>query len=119
MNRIKDHDNLLLMQNLSNDDRTNLSKCFEQIVDGFCEEKAIKEITSFNKVKSIFHDEFHESFLCIVSTLLFKFLINKGVVHIFKPRTPLAIPCYIDWHKTKREWEKLVKEIEWEYLLRK
>ena len=97
--------NLLLMKNLINDSRTNLSQWFEKIVDKFCEEQAIEECTSFDEIKSIFHDDLHKCFLCTVPTFVFKFLIDNGVADIVKPIPPLAIPCYTDWHKRKREWE--------------
>lgn len=96
MIRINDHDNILLMKKLSNDGRTNLSKWFTKIIDEFCEDKAIKEKTSFNEIKSRFHDDFHEICFCIVPTLLFKFLINEGVAYIAEPRPLLDIPCYIE-----------------------
>ena len=42
----------------------NLSKWDEQIVDDFYEEQAIDETTSFDKIKSHFHDDFHKSLFC-------------------------------------------------------
>lgn len=81
-----------LMHTLRNDRRTNLSKWVEQIVDDFCEEQAINKRDSFDNIKDHFHDDFHESFLCTVPTLLFKFLTDKGVAHIVEPRPPLVEP---------------------------
>ena len=70
-------------------------------------------MTSFDQIKSIFHNDFHESFVCTIPTLLFKFLIDKDIAHIVKPRPPLSIPCCTIWNTRKREWEKLIKEREW------
>ena len=75
------------MHMLTNSGRTNLLEWVKNIVDNNCEEKAIDEITSYDIIKDRFHDNFHESFLYIVLTLLFKFLIDKGVAHIFEPRS--------------------------------
>ena len=119
MTKIKDWNNMLLMHKLSNNGQINLSKWFEKIVDDFCEEKEIEEHTSFNHVKYRFHDDLHDSFLCTIFTLLFKFLIDKGVTHIINPRLPLAIPYCTDWLQRKRDWEKFIKECEWEYFLSK
>ena len=83
-----------LMHTVRNGGRTNLSEWSKQIVDNFCKEQAINERASFDNIKSRFHDNFHESFLCTIPTLIFKFLINKGVAHIVKPRPPLVEPCY-------------------------
>lgn len=105
--------------NLSNSGRTNLCEWFEKIVNKFYEEQAIKECMSFDKINSKFHDDFHESFLCTIPTMLFKFLIDKGVAHIVKPRPPLAIPYFAYWHTIIREWEIFIKEREWEYFLSK
>ena len=71
--------------------------------DNFCEEQAIEECTLFDDVKYRFHDYQNYSFLCTIPTLLFKFLIDKGVAHIVEPQHPIAIPCSIDWHQRKRD----------------
>jgi len=71
-----------LMHMLWNSGRTNLSEWVEQIVDYFCEEQAIDERASFDNIKSCFHNDFHESFLCTILNLISKFLIDKGMAHI-------------------------------------
>ena len=53
----------LLMQKLSNGGQTNLYEWFEKNVDELYEEQAIEECTSFDEIKYIFHDEFHEIFV--------------------------------------------------------
>ena len=80
------------MHTLQNGGRTNFSEWFEQIVYEFCEEQAIDKRDSFDNVKIHFHDELHESFICTIPTLLFKFLINKGLSHIVEPRPPVVEP---------------------------
>jgi hypothetical protein len=59
--------------------KSNLYEWFEKIINDFYEEQAIEEQTSFDEIKSRFYDDFHKIFFCIVPTLLFKFLIDKGV----------------------------------------
>jgi hypothetical protein len=39
-----------------------MSKWFEGVVDNFCEEQAIEEITSFDEIKHKSQDDFHKSF---------------------------------------------------------
>ena len=73
------------MHTLWNSGRTNLSEWAKQIVDEFYEEQAIDEGVSFDNIES----HFHESFLWTTLTLLFKFLIDKGVAHIVEPQPPL------------------------------
>ena len=80
------------MHTLKNGNKTNLSEWVEHIVDNFCEEQAIDERASFDNIKYNFHDDFHERFLCTVSTLLFKFIIDKSVAQIVEPRPPLIEP---------------------------
>ena len=105
--------NQQLMHTLRSGGRTNLSKWVEQIVDNFCEEQAIDERTSFDNIKNHFHDDFHESFLCTVLTLLFKFLIDKGITHIVKPRPPLVEPRFDNDIKRISRWEKFIENQEW------
>ena len=81
-----------LLHKLTNGGRTNLLEWVENIIDNFCEEQAIDERTSYDSIKDQFHDDFHESFLCTIPTLLFKFLIDKDVAHIVEPRPPLVKP---------------------------
>ena len=65
--------NQQLLHKLTNSGRTNLSKWKENIIDNFCKEQAIDERTSYDNIKIIFHDDFHENSLCTIPTLLFKF----------------------------------------------
>ena len=81
-----------LMHMLPNGGRTNLAEWVEQIVNEFCEERAIDERSSFDSIKNHFHDDLHEIFLYTIPTSLFKFLIKKGIPHIVKPRPPLVEP---------------------------
>lgn len=85
MTEIEKLDDQLLLHKLSNSSRTNLSKWFEGIVDDFCKEQVIEERTSIDEVKQRFHDDFHDSFLCIFLKPLFKFPIYKGIAHIVEP----------------------------------
>ena len=65
------------MHTLQNGGKGNLLEWAKRIVDEFCEEQAIDERASFDNVKSRFHDDLHEIFLCTIPTFLFKFLIGK------------------------------------------
>ena len=98
---------------LRNSGRTNLSKWVEQIVDRFCKEQDIDERDSFDNIKSHFHDNLHAIFLCTISTLIFKFLINKRIAHIVEPRPPLVEPQSNKDREHIKRWEKFIKNQEW------
>ena len=78
-----------LLEKLIRGGQTNLSEWFEKIVDDFYEEQAFEDRTSVETVKEKFYTNFTEQFLCSLPTLLFKFLIEKGVAHIVEPRPSL------------------------------
>ena len=78
-----------LLEKLIRRGRTNLSEWFEKIADDFCEEQAVEDRTSVETVKEKFYTDLTEQFMCSLPTLLFKFLIEKGVRHIVEPRPPL------------------------------
>ena len=82
----KDQD---LLEKFIRGGRTNLSEWFENITDEFYEEQAVEERTSVESVQKIFYIDLTEQFLCSLPTLLFKFLIEKGVVHIVEPHSSL------------------------------
>ena len=63
-----------------------MSEWFEKITDDFCEEQAVEDRTSVETVKEKFYTNLTEQFLCSLPTLMFKFLIEKGVGHIVEPR---------------------------------
>ena len=68
-----------LLEKLIRGGRTNLSKWFKKIVDDFCKEQAVEDRTSVETVKEKFYTDLTEKFMCSLLTLLFKFLIKKGV----------------------------------------
>ena len=78
-----------LLEKLIRGGRTNLSEWFEKITCEFCEEQAIEERTSVETIQKKFYTNLTEQFLCSLLTLLFKFLIEKGVGHIVEPRSSL------------------------------
>ena len=97
-----------------------MSEWFEKITNNFYEEQAVEDRTSVETVKEKFYTYFTEQFLCSLSTLLFKFLIEKGAGHIVEPRPPLCEqPSNTNWAKKQRKWEKFIAEREWEYFLSK
>lgn len=98
------------MHTLKNGGRTNLSEWVEHIVNNFCEEQAIDERASFNNIKDHFHNDFHKSFLYTVLTLLFKFLIDKGVAHIVEPIPLLVEPRSDNDKKRISRWNKFIEE---------
>ena len=109
-----------LLDKLIRGRRTNLSEWLEKITDDFCEEQAVEDRTSVETVKAKFYTDFTEQFLCSLSTLLFKFLIENGAGHIVEPRPPLCEhPPNTNWVEKQRKWEKFIAEREWEYFLRK
>ena len=81
-----------LLEKLIRGGRTNLSEWFENITDEFYEEQAIEEITSVETIQKKFYIDLTEQFLCSLLTLLFKFLIEKGVGHIVEPCPLLRKP---------------------------
>ena len=97
------------MHTVWNSRKTNLSEWTEQIVDDFYEKHAIDERDSVDNIKKWFHDDFYETFLCTMPTLLFKFLIDKGIAHIVKPRLPLLEPRSNNGRECIIRWEKFVK----------
>ena len=62
-----------------------MSEWFKKITNDFCEEQAVEDRTSVETVKEKFYTDLTKQFLCSLLTLLFKFLIEKGVGHIFEP----------------------------------
>ena len=69
-----------------------MSEWFEKIVDNFYEEQAVEDRTSVEKVKEKFYTDLIEQFLCSLPTLLFKFLVEKGVGYIVEPHPSLHGP---------------------------
>ena len=97
-----------------------MSEWFEKIVDEFCEEQAVEDRTSVETVKKKFYTDLTEQFLYSLLTLLFKFLIEKGVGHIVKPHPSLrGPPLNPNWVEKQKKWEKFIAEREWEYFLSK
>ena len=105
--------NRQLLHTLTNGGKTNLSEWVENIINNFCKEQAIDERMSYNNIKYRFHDDFHESFLCTILTLLFKFLIDKGVDHIVKLRPPPIEPRSNTDRKRVIRWKQFVEEQQW------
>ena len=92
-----------LLEKLIREGRTNLSKWFEKIADDFCEEKGVEDRTSVETIKEKFYIDLIEQFLCSLPTLLFKFLIEKGVRHIVEPRPSLhELPSNSNWAEKQR-----------------
>ena len=110
MNEVK---NRQLLHKFRNGGRTNLSEWVKNIIDKFCKEQAIDERMSYDSIKDRFHNDFHESFLCTIPTLLFKFLIDKGVAHIVEPRPPLVEPRSNTDRKRVSRWKQFVEEQTW------
>ena len=81
-----------LLEKLIRGGITNLSEWFEKTSDNFYEEQAVEDRTSVETIKEKFYTDLTEKFLCSLPTLLFKFLIEKGVGHIVEPRPSLHGP---------------------------
>ena len=109
-----------LLEKLIRGGRTNLLEWFENITDEFCEEKAIEERTLVETIQKKLYTDLTDQFMCSLLTLLFKFLIEKGVGHIVEPRPSLhKQPSNSNWVEKQKKWEKFIVEREWEYLLSK
>ena len=107
-----------LLEKMIHRGRTKLSEWFKKIVDEFYKEQAVEDRTSVETVKKKFYTDLTEQFLCSLPTLLFKFLIEKGVGHIVEPRPSLhGPPLNPNWAEKQKRWEKFIAEREWEYFL--
>ena len=97
-----------------------MSEWFEKIADEFYEEQVVEERTPVETSKKKFYTDLTEQFFCSLSTLLFNFLIKKGVRHIVEPHPSLrGPPLNPNWEEKKKRWEKFIAEREWEYFLGK
>ena len=98
-----------------------MSEWFKKIADDFCEQQVVEDRTLVEAVKEKFYTDLTEQFLCYLPTLLFKFLIEKGVGHIVEPSPSLCGPSLnpANWVEKKKRWEKFIAEREWEYFIRK
>ena len=70
----------------------NLLEWFEKIADEFYEDSAVEERVSVESIEKRFYNDFTEQFPFSLSTLLFKFMIDRGVGHIVEPRPSLIEP---------------------------
>ena len=85
---------------------------FEKITDELCEEQAVEDKTSVEAVNKKFYIELTKQFLCSLLTLLFKFLIEKGVGHIVEPHPSLhGPPLNPNWAEKQKRWEKIIAEL--------
>ena len=66
-----------------------MSEWFEKIANDFCEEQEVEDRTLVETIKEKFYTDSTKQFLCSLPTLMFKFLIEKGVGHIIEPRPSL------------------------------
>ena len=97
-----------LLQKWIRGGRTNLSDWFEKIADEYCQEKVVEERVSVESIEKRFYTEFTEQFLCSLLNLLFKFLIDRGVGHIDKPRPSLIkLPTNTNWAKKQKSMGKI------------
>ena len=109
-----------LLEKLIRGGRTNLSEWFENIANEFFKEQAVEERTSVETIKKKLNTDLTEQFLCSLPTLLFKFLIEKGVGHIVEPRpSHRGPPLNPNWAEKQKRWEKFIAKREWEYFLSK
>ena len=89
-----------LLKKLIQGGRTNLLKWFEKIANEFCQEQPVQERVSVESIEKRFYTDFNEQFLHSITTLLFKFLIDRGVGHIVEPRPSLIeLPTNTNWAK--------------------
>ena len=73
----------------------------------------MEERVSVESIEEKFYTDFTEQFLCSLPTLLFKFLIEKGVGHIVELRPSLREPPpNSNWVEKQKKWEKFIAERE-------
>ena len=71
-------------------------------------------------IQKKFYIDLTEQFFCSILTLLFKFLIEKGVGHIIEPHPLLREPPQnTNWEEKQNKWVEFIAKREWEYFLRK
>ena len=88
-----------------------MSEWFKEIVDGFYEEQVVEDRTSVETIKEKFYTDLTEQFLCSLPTLLFNFLIEKGVGHIVESRPSLhRPPLNLNWAEKQKRWEKFIAD---------
>jgi len=93
----------------------------------YIEEQAIEDKESFETIKNKFYTKLHDGFLCIVSSLLHKFLLlEKGVGDINKYQPLMKNPpLNSNWKEKKEEWEEFLESNykytreTWHYFLKK
>jgi hypothetical protein len=79
-----------LMLKIINGGRKNLNEWFEIIIHDYIEEQAIKDRSSVETIKDKFYTDLHNGFLCTVSSLLHKFMLDKGSQRHCRIPTPLG-----------------------------
>ena len=79
---IKDQE---FLQKLIRGGCTNLSEWIEKIAYEFCEEHVVEDRVSVESIDKRFYNDFTRYFIFSLSTMLFNFLINRGVGHIVEP----------------------------------
>ena len=83
-----------------------MSEWLENITDEFYEEQAMEERVSVESIEKMFYTDLNEQFLYSLPTLLFKFLIEKGVGHIIEPHPSLREPPpNSNWSEKQKKWE--------------
>ena len=111
MSRLHNHKKILLMNKIYNGGWTKLHEWVEKIVENFHKEKSIEERTSLDDIMTKFCNDLTQTKFCndlthiffsIIPSFLYKFLIEKGVIYIVKPRPPL-VPSCTNWEKRQNE----------------
>jgi hypothetical protein len=104
----------------------NFHDWFVRFLEDNISEQAVEDRTSLDRIKYKFYTELHEGFLCIVSTLLHIFLLDKGVSDIVQYRPQLGTPLpNSDYQERDEEWEEFLdtkcKDTRqaWDYFLNK
>jgi hypothetical protein len=98
------------MLKITNGVRTNLHEWVEIITLDYIEEQVIEEKTSVDIVKDKFYSYLHEIFLCIAPSILHKFLLERGVGHIFEYQPLLNTPLRnSNYERNQRKWEDFLE----------
>jgi hypothetical protein len=99
---------------------------FERVVEDYISEQAVEDRTSLDRIKEKIYTELHDGFLCTISTLLHKFLLDKGVSDIVQYRPRLGTPLpNSNYQERDEEWEGFLdakcKDTRqaWDYFLNK
>jgi hypothetical protein len=115
-----------LIHKIINGGIKKMNEWFENIVHDYIEEQVIEDRETVKTIKNKLYIELHDGFLCIVVSLLHKFLLDKGFRDIVECRPLLKNPPpSSNWQEKQEEWEEFMEanckdtREAWDYFMKK